>query len=111
MIYIFTCNSCNKYTGDEAPEMIDAHVEAGMVVGEPFITDGPFDFENSKMTQRIGKYGGIFMKYRLTPPPSEAYSLHRKLAGAFLLCIKLKAVIPCRDLLVDSYTSYVFDKK
>ena len=79
-----------------------------MVVGEPFVSHEPFNFAESKMTQRIGQYGGVFMKYRLTPPPTEAYSLHRKLAGAFLLCIKLKAVIPCRDLLEDAYKAYPF---
>merc|ERR1711871_83944 len=86
-------------TGDETSEMIHAHVEAGMVVGEPFITNEPFDFAASKLTSRIGQYSGTFLKHRLTPPPSEAYSLHRKLAGAFLLCIKLRACIPCRDML------------
>jgi len=96
-------------TGDESPEMIQAHVDAGMVVGEPFLKDGPFNFDDSNMTKRISQYGSVFMKYRLTPPPTEAYSLHRKLAGAFLLCIKLKANIPCRDLLADVYRSYPFD--
>ena len=86
-------------TGDETPEMMNAHVEAALVVGEAFRSHDKFDFGNSKLTQRIGKFGSIFMKYRLTPPPSEAYSLHRKLAGAILLCIKLKAHITCRDIL------------
>lgn len=45
---------------------------------------------------------------RLTPPPREAYSLHRKLAGAFLMNIKLKAVIPCRDILQDVHDRYSF---
>ena len=96
--------------GQETPEMISAHVDAGMVVGEPFLSREPFNFADSKLTARIGQYGGIFMKYRLTPPPSEAYSLHRKLAGAFLLCIKLKAIIPCRDLLEEVYQAYPFDE-
>jgi aarF domain-containing kinase len=78
------------------------------VVGEPFLENHPFDFGNSQLTARLGSYGGTFMKYRLTPPPTEAYSLHRKLAGAFLLCIKLKANIPCRDILEETYRKYRF---
>jgi hypothetical protein len=34
-----------------------------------------------------------------SPPPEEVYTLHRKLAGAYNLCIKLGAVVSCRDLL------------
>ena len=95
-------------TGDESPEMLHAHAEAGMVVGEPFLTNEPFDFAGSQLTSRISQYSGTFMKHRLTPPPAEAYSLHRKLAGAFLLCIKLKACIPCRDMLELVHSQYKF---
>ena len=98
-------------TGHESPEMIQAHVEAGMVVGEPFNTapGEAFDFSGSKLTQRIGKHGATFVQHRLTPPPPEAYSLHRKLAGAFLLCIKLNATIECRDILEMTYSKYSFN--
>ncbi|GAB5031577.1 atypical abc1 abc1-a protein kinase [Nannochloropsis oceanica] len=93
-------------TGDESPQMLHAHERAGLVVGEPFVTRGAFDFYGSNMTLRISKHGETFMKHRLTPPPREAYSLHRKLAGAFLLCIKLKAVMFCRDLLEEAHGMY-----
>jgi hypothetical protein len=43
------------------------------------------------------------------PPPSEVYTLHRKLAGAFMLCIKLGAVIQCRDLLEAVVAKHVFE--
>ena len=94
-------------TGDETPEMMHAHVEAALIVGEPFLTNESFDFGNAQLTKRIGQFGSVFMKYRLTPPPSEAYSLHRKLAGAILLCIRLKANIKCRDILEDSYNKFL----
>lgn len=93
-------------TGDESPQMLRAHESAGLVVGEPFVTRGSFDFHGSNMTVRISQHGETFMKHRLTPPPREAYSLHRKLAGAFLLCIKLKAIMPCRDLLEEAHGTY-----
>ena len=93
-------------TGDESPAMIEAHISAGLVVGEPFFTHKPFDFYGSGITKRISEYGETFARHRLTPPPREAYSLHRKLAGAFLMCIKLKAVLPCRDVLEDVYRRF-----
>ncbi|CAM9917120.1 unnamed protein product [Choristocarpus tenellus] len=97
-------------TGDESPSMMEAHVQAGLVVGEPFANkDGvPFDFHGSNITTRLSQHGDTFMKHRLTPPPREAYSLHRKLAGAFLMSIKLEAKIPCRDILERAHTQYEF---
>ena len=86
--------------------MMRAHEAAGMVVGEPFRSSEPFDFHGSQLTKRLGQYTETFMQGRLTPPPQEVYSLHRKLAGAFLMCIKLKAVIPCRDVLEQVHASY-----
>ncbi|CAB1101059.1 unnamed protein product [Ectocarpus sp. CCAP 1310/34] len=97
-------------TGDETQMMMKAHLQAGLVVGEPFIDrDGEaFDFHGSNITARLSQHGDTFMKHRLTPPPQEAYSLHRKLAGAFLMNIKLKAVIPCRDILEDVHDRYTY---
>ena len=88
-------------TGHESDEMKAAHEQAGLLVGEPFRTasGAPFDFHGSEMTKRLSAHSDTFMRERLTPPPREAYSLHRKLAGAYLMCIKLKAVIDCRDIL------------
>lgn len=93
-------------TGDESMQMLKAHEQAGLVVGEPFISSKPFDFHGSNMTARISQHGSTFMRHRLTPPPREAYSLHRKLAGAFLICIKLRAIIPCRDILSEIHELY-----
>lgn len=97
-------------TGDESAEMMRAHAGAGLVVGEPFTSDEPFDFNGSNLTARLGGHGEVFAKHRLTPPPREAYSLHRKLAGAFLACIKLRSVIPCRDILVETYKGHSFGR-
>jgi aarF domain-containing kinase len=93
-------------TGDESQAMMRAHEAAGMVVGEPFRSSEPFDFHKSQLTKRLAQYTETFMQGRLTPPPQEVYSLHRKLAGAFLMCIKLRAIIPCRDVLEEVYEKY-----
>eukprot|EP00937_MAST-01D_sp_MAST-1D-sp2_P006772 g6772.t1 len=89
-------------TGEESEAMRAAHVRAGLVVGEPFRAARPFDFAQSNLTSRLAEHARGFMRERLTPPPPEIYSLHRKLAGAFLACIKLRAVIPCRDILEEA---------
>ena len=95
-------------TGYESRVMLDAHVDSGLVVGEPFLANGgaPFDFRGAGITARVGRYGAVFAEHRLTPPPAEVYSLHRKLAGAFLICIRMGAVMRCRDLLEEVYSSY-----
>ncbi|XP_010542830.1 PREDICTED: protein ABC transporter 1, mitochondrial [Tarenaya hassleriana] len=97
-------------TGMESEVMIDAHVQAGFVVGLPFAEPGGYDFRANNITHSVSNLGATMLKHRLTPPPDEAYSLHRKLAGAFLACIKLGAVVQCRKLLLDLYRNHRFDE-
>ncbi|XP_061354048.1 protein ABC transporter 1, mitochondrial [Gastrolobium bilobum] len=96
-------------TGMESDVMLDAHVQAGFIVGLPFSRPGGFDFRSNNITQSISHLGATMLKHRLTPPPDEAYSLHRKLSGAFLACIKIGAVVPCRELLLEMYKHHKFD--
>lgn len=96
-------------TGEESEIMLEAHVQAAFVVGLPFAKPGDYDFRANNITQSISNVGGTMLRHRLTPPPDEVYSLHRKLAGAFLACIKIGAVVPCREILLQVYESYQFD--
>lgn len=96
-------------TGYEAKVMERAHVEAVMILGEAFARDGPFDFGRQDTTRRIQSLLPTMLQYRLTPPPEESYSLHRKLSGMFLLCGKLRANINCKELFDDTYARYRFD--
>lgn len=96
-------------TGDENDEMLRAHKLSGYTVGEPFHNDEPFDFRGSSISTRMGEHTSVFLRHRLTPPPEEVYTLHRKLAGAYMLCIKLGAVIQCRDMLETIVANHTFD--
>ncbi|OAY70114.1 AarF domain-containing protein kinase 4, partial [Ananas comosus] len=95
-------------TGQESEVMLDAHVQAAIIVGLPFSKPGGYDFCANNITPSISNLGATMLKHRLTPPPDEAYSLHRKLSGAFLACIKLRAVVPCRELLLHVHREYKF---
>ncbi|CAM6091660.1 unnamed protein product [Calypogeia fissa] len=90
-------------TGEEEEVMLDAHTAAGFATGEPFSKLGGYDFRNSNLPRRISELGATMLRHRLTPPPDEAYSLHRKLSGAFLACVKLGAIVPCREILLQTY--------
>jgi len=88
--------------------MVDAHVEAGFIVGEPFSLEGRYDFEKGNIAGRVSELAAVMLKHRLVAPPKEVYTLHRKLSGAFLTCKKLRAYIPCRSHFLNIYYSYSF---
>ncbi|OQV22285.1 AarF domain-containing protein kinase 4, partial [Hypsibius exemplaris] len=93
-------------TGLETKALENAHIDAAMILGEPFKTDAPFDFGNQDITKRIHTIIPVMAEHRLTPPPSESYSLHRKIAGAFLLCANMRAKISCKPIFDDIYARY-----
>uniref|UniRef100_A0A8C2M9C5 Coenzyme Q8B n=1 Tax=Cricetulus griseus TaxID=10029 RepID=A0A8C2M9C5_CRIGR len=93
-------------TGFETKAFSDAHVEAVMILGEPFAASGPYDFGAGETARRIQGLIPVLLRHRLRPPPEETYALHRKLAGAFLACARLHAHIACRDLFQDTYHRY-----
>lgn len=88
--------------------MINTHTDAVMILGEPFAKDEPFDFGTQDTSRRIMDLIPVMLHHRLTPPPEEAYSLHRKMSGSFLLCTKLGAVIECKSLFDKIWKDYTF---
>jgi len=46
----------------------------------------------------ISGYIATMLAGRKTAPPRPVYTLHRKLSGAFLSSIKLKAKIECKSM-------------
>ncbi|GMF55628.1 unnamed protein product [[Candida] boidinii] len=89
-------------TGLESESMVKAHVDSIMALGEPFSPvdnkGEPFNFANQTVTDRVRGNISLMLQERLTPPPEETYSLHRKLSGAYLLCARMNAVVPCEEI-------------
>ena len=94
-------------TGEENETMRNAHIDSMVLVASPFKYEGPYDFTDQTITDSVRKLIPTMLRYRLTPPPRETYSLNRKLSGAFLLCARLGARVDCRLLWQDVVGSYV----
>ncbi|KAJ5376389.1 hypothetical protein N7509_013275 [Penicillium cosmopolitanum] len=100
-------DSCKKLstemgylTGYESEVMADAHVSSLVIIAEPFMetSEDVYDFRDQTITDRVRALIPVMLRERLSPPPEETYSLHRKLSGAFLLCARLGSRVPCKEL-------------
>ncbi|KAL2007267.1 hypothetical protein VTN00DRAFT_8705 [Thermoascus crustaceus] len=91
-------------TGYETQTMVDAHVTSIITLAEPYMASSPdvYDFRDQTITDRVRALIPLMLHERLTPPPEETYSLHRKLSGAFLLCAKLGSRVRCKELFADA---------
>ncbi|EIW74807.1 ABC1-domain-containing protein [Coniophora puteana RWD-64-598 SS2] len=102
-------------TGEENEVMVQAHVNSIVHLATPFkaSTRQPFAFgpgsEWARITREIREQIPVMLKYRLTPPPRETYSLNRKLSGAFLLAARLDAVVDTKKLWDGVVDKYRFD--
>ncbi|KAK7531410.1 ubiquinone biosynthesis protein-like protein coq-8 [Phyllosticta citribraziliensis] len=95
-------------TGSESKAMLNAHVDSVLTLAEPFTDNSPevYDFSDQTITDRVRSFIPVMLNERLAPPPEETYSLHRKLSGAFLLCARLGARVPCRQMFADAVKKY-----
>ncbi|KZT58150.1 ABC1-domain-containing protein [Calocera cornea HHB12733] len=95
-------------TGDENEEMVSAHLKSLFLLAVPFRESSgqPYQFSGQTITDQIKALIPVMLRHRLIPPPRETYSLNRMLSGAFLLCARLDAEVPCSQIWRETTKQY-----
>lgn len=107
----FWSHKIGYLTGEESRPMVEAHVDSMVLLGQPFRTPpgAKYNFAGQTITDQVQSNIPLMLRERKTPPPPETYSLNRKLSGAFLLCARLQAQVPCGDIWRDVTLRYTFN--
>jgi predicted unusual protein kinase regulating ubiquinone biosynthesis (AarF/ABC1/UbiB family) len=89
---------------DEAASCRDAMLDMVATVAEPACSSEPFAFAASDLSQRVAAQAtALRLRQRYWHlPPLDILFLHRKLAGTYLLCTRLRARVDVAAL-VDPY--------
>lgn len=69
---------------------------------EPVVTQGPYDFGASPMSERLAVLGADLRDYKQfwEAPPVDAAYVHRKIGGLFMLAQRLEARVDVQSLLL-----------
>jgi len=88
------------FSPDDGADVAEAAIDVIMLVCEPLRLRGTYDFAASDLSARARKLGLdlAFRQGLLRAPPPETLFLHRKLAGAFLLCARIRARVNVQSL-------------
>ncbi len=91
---------------DTPESLAEAAVDAMITAAEPLHADGVYDFSHGDLARRLRDQGWALRSAaaRLPTPPIAAIHLQRKAAGLLLLCRRLGARIPVRDIALAALT-------
>jgi predicted unusual protein kinase regulating ubiquinone biosynthesis (AarF/ABC1/UbiB family) len=86
---------------DDRPDRREGLLDLILLVCEPLRHRGVYDFGRSDLAARTRDAGFelAFGRGFLRPPPPETIFLHRKLAGTFFLCARIRARVDAAALL------------
>ncbi len=85
---------------DEAAPYRQGLCEMISAVAEPMRHQGPFDFGSSDLSRRIAELAIALRLHQqyMHLPPTDVLFLHRKFAGTYLLCARLRAQVDVGSL-------------
>ncbi len=86
---------------DARPDQVEGLLDLILLVCEPLRKGGVYDFGASDLALRAREAGFelAFQRGFLHAPPPATIFLHRKLAGTFFLCARIRARVDARALL------------